>query len=736
MGATSVTLSGVASNCTVGGQNPRPVTITAGGTADLLFVVTCSATTGAVAVTTTTTGTPVDPSGYTVSVDGGAAIPIATSASQTFSGLAAGAHSVELGGLDGNCAVQGQNPREFTVVAGQTAAVAFAVDCSAVTGSLAVTVAGLPAGVEASVAVSGPGGYSEALSATTTLGGLAPGQYSVTGEDVVDAGLIYTPSPASQQAAVAAGEVAAVTLTYAPVASTLNLRIAGFHLSQSIQTFANDLPLVAGRDAFLRVYPLANESNSATPQVRVRLFDAGTLVQTFTVEAPGGTVPTERNDALLGSTWNLLIPGSLIQPGLEVLADVDPDNAVSESDESDNVYPGPDRQLPVQVRVTPALSITLLPVRQSANDLEGEVTEGNAESYVQLAQRIYPISAHDTELHEAYTTTTLDALLPDDANGAWNTVLSEVLAVWIAESSDRHYYGVVRTGYSSGLVGNGFLETPVAIGYDAQGDRGRIAAHELGHTWGRLHSPCGGPADQDPDFPYPDGNIERIGYDLADEEVVSRQTPDIMGYCQNAWISDYTYRAVMNFRGSPLLRSASSRPVPALLVWGRIVNGRAVLEPAFRLTMRPALPTRPGPYTVEGTAADGSRVFGVSFSALETGDGRRGAGHFAFAIPLDDRGAERLERIAVAGPGLSVTAVARPPAALRAAAAQAVRMTRTGAGAELEWDAAANPMVMVRNPRTGEVLSFARGGRATVRTSGEVEMIVSDGVRSSAAPAP
>ena len=34
VGATRVTLSGVASNCAVDGQNPRPVTITAGGTAD------------------------------------------------------------------------------------------------------------------------------------------------------------------------------------------------------------------------------------------------------------------------------------------------------------------------------------------------------------------------------------------------------------------------------------------------------------------------------------------------------------------------------------------------------------------------------------------------------------------------------------------------------------------------------------------------------------------------------
>jgi len=37
---------------------------------------------------------------------------------------------------------------------------------------------------------------------------------------------------------------------------------------------------------------------------------------------------------------------------------------------------------------------------------------------------------------------------------------------------------------------------------------------------------------------------------------------------------------------------------------------------------------------------------------------------------------------------------------------------------------------MVRDARSGEVISFARGGRATVPLTGEVELVASDGVRS------
>ena len=47
-----------------------------------------------------------------------------------------------------------------------------------------------------------------------------------------------------------------------------------------------------------------------------------------------------------------------------------------------------------------------------------------------------------------------------------------------------------------------------------------------------------------------------------------------MGYCNNEWISDYTYRGVLEYRGtSPVMSSASSMIQPALLVWGRIGAG-------------------------------------------------------------------------------------------------------------------------------------------------------------------
>jgi hypothetical protein len=62
---------------------------------------------GNVTVTTSTTGSNLDPDGYTVTVGGTQSQAIATNGSVTFSGLSAGSHAVALSGVAANCTVSG-----------------------------------------------------------------------------------------------------------------------------------------------------------------------------------------------------------------------------------------------------------------------------------------------------------------------------------------------------------------------------------------------------------------------------------------------------------------------------------------------------------------------------------------------------------------------------------------------------------------------------------------------------
>ncbi len=123
-----VELTGVAANCTVEGDNPRTVAVAADATAPVAFTVACSTTLGSLQVTTTTSGSSPDPDGYSLSVDGGAPLPVGPNATVPVEGLLVGPHTVVLSGAASNCHVTGENPRSVTVVEG-SAPVAFEINC-------------------------------------------------------------------------------------------------------------------------------------------------------------------------------------------------------------------------------------------------------------------------------------------------------------------------------------------------------------------------------------------------------------------------------------------------------------------------------------------------------------------------------------------------------------------------------------------------------------------------------
>src|SRR5436309_3895440 len=182
-GSRSVALSGVAANCTVSGGATQTVTVTAGQTATLPFSVSCSATTGNLTVTTSTTGSDLDPDGYTVTVDGPNSQAIATNNSNgvTFTGLAAGSRSVALSGVAGNCTVSGGATQTVTVTAGQTATLPFSVTCAAITGNLTVTTNTSGSNPPSGYTVTVDGGQSKNIpaSGTASYSGLTATTHSV-----------------------------------------------------------------------------------------------------------------------------------------------------------------------------------------------------------------------------------------------------------------------------------------------------------------------------------------------------------------------------------------------------------------------------------------------------------------------------------------------------------------------------------------------------------------------------
>ncbi len=86
-------------------------------------------TTGAIGVTTVTTGDDIDADGYTLSVDGNNGGAIGVNAVVIIPDLTPGTYSIGLGGVAANCAVQ-NNPRDVDVTAGLTENTQFDVACA------------------------------------------------------------------------------------------------------------------------------------------------------------------------------------------------------------------------------------------------------------------------------------------------------------------------------------------------------------------------------------------------------------------------------------------------------------------------------------------------------------------------------------------------------------------------------------------------------------------------------
>jgi len=603
-------------------------------------------------------------------------------------------------------------------------------------GSLQVLITGVPEGAAAGVVVTGPGAYRAELPGSTLLTGLVEGEYTIVAVPVASSGDTLLPSPSWQRLTVPAGDTPEIrSVGYGTAArqrGTLNFRVDGMYLTQATQVYAGSVPLVAGRDAYLRVFVLSDLPNTAQPEVQVRLYHGSLLVATYTIPAPGPGVPSAATETLLSSSWNVRVPGGLVQPGLRVSAEADPGNSIAETSESDNRYPGAAAGRAVDVRVLPAFAIRLVPIRQ-ASGLQGDVTEGNRDGFLSEARAMLPIRAPDAAVRAVYTTSA-PPLQSGNQNGAWGMVLSELAALRRIEGGTRYYFGVVKTGYSSGISGMGYIggSTRTAIGWDAKGRAAHTMAHELGHLLGRSHAPCGNPSTSDPGFPYGGGAIGVHGLDVLTLKVKPVTVSDVMGYCPPSWISDYNWTGMMAFQGASgaagLLESSPASE--GLLIWGRITPDQVVLEPAFRV-QAPADPfPQSGPHSLDLLAPDGSVLRTIRFEAPEVSDLPGGAErHFAFILPLDSDSGRSLAGFAVRSGNLRATRAVPP----NQDADPELRLTRVNSGqAELRWNAARYPMVLMRDLATGAIVSLARGGAVRVPAAGTSDfgLIFSDGVHS------
>jgi hypothetical protein len=523
-----------------------------------------------------------------------------------------------------------------------------------------------------------------------------------------------------------ATSAAAFTVGTAP--SGVDLSIGGWYINQSVQTLGRSIPLVAGKDGYLRVFALANGTNALAPKVRVTLTGGSPSPWVQTITAPTAAVPTAVAEDSLGSSWNLAIPGSVLAVGGTLKVELDPDGAIPEANKANNTLTAT-----LDARALPVFRTTIIPVTQQG--MTANVTNGRTlASWAGMLNALYPIASVDVALGSPYTT---QADL-NSGSGGWSTLLGEINSKRVADGTGRYYFGAVTVNYSSGLAGLGYIGMPAAIGWD-KNEYDRVFAHETGHNFNRQHAPCG--VSGDPNWPTDAAHASaQIGVYGMDTRTGTAKAPsafkDLMSYCYPVWVSDYTYQGVLAWRtAGKLAEDAASAPEEALpprtdclLVSGTVRHGQLALDPAYFVHTRPTQP-HPGAYVLELKDRHGITLLRVPFGAVPIPDAPEGSEEgFAFAIPLSCPLQTAYQALRIVTPtGGLVQRNAGPGEVFQLPTA-----TPRGSGvARIQWDAKAFPTAMIRDEATQEVLAFAKEGLLDLHTQAKVlEVTLSDGVRS------
>ncbi len=423
------------------------------------------------------------------------------------------------------------------------------------------------------------------------------------------------------------------------------------YLVQAVQSREFPVPLVGGEEALLRVLVTASRDNDERlPPVRASFYLSGTLAHVADIPGGPGPIPTEVDEGSLATTANAVVPADVVQPGLEMVVEVDPDGTLDPALGVARRIPATGRAA-IDVQAMPLFDLTVVPFLWTEDPdsavlelASGMAADPEGHELLELTRTLLPVGRLDVKAHEPVLSSSNNTL----------DLRKQTPAIRVMEGGTGYWMGTMSGSYT-GAGGLAQLGGPASFAIPLAD----AIAHELGHNFNLSHAPCGGAGNPDPAYPNANGTIGAWGYDFRDDRLVPPSWFDLMGSCgpDLEWISDFHFSKALHFRlrEEDALSAAAAAAARSLLLWGGTdADGQPYLEPAFVVDAPPALPGSRGEYLLAGRAANGRELFALRFGMPETADGD-GSSSFAFALPVRPEWAAQLASITLSGAGGSAT---------------------------------------------------------------------------------
>lgn len=343
----------------------------------------------------------------------------------------------------------------------------------------------------------------------------------------------------------------AKNVTVSQIAVYQSVKVEVMTGGQAVANASRRTDVVEGRETMVRVYVTVGSGWSPRELSARLVLTNGTNVDSYFAKKSIAGSSTE-GDA--NSTFQIYVPKDKIAVGTLYHVELVECTTVDGATLSPR-FPA-EGEAELGVRRTGPLKVTMIPIL--ANGRVPDTSATALEVYRSYLLAMFPVS--DVIL-------TVGGQISTQYPINWSGTLDQVRAKRQTDrpAADVYYYGLLRPtdtfnqfcqggctagiGYvapanqaqSRAAVGIAWVDTTQSANSSAQ-----TMAHELGHNHGRNHAPCGGVSGADQSYPYAGGVLGVTGYDYRAKALIPENRTDIMGYCSNKWISDYTYDALVN----------------------------------------------------------------------------------------------------------------------------------------------------------------------------------------------